>query len=122
MTRVCWMLCSRELSMPASPLGETRTLAPIVRILVTRRDRELPEDTREPEFSLYSTSREIIASRTHASHPLSRRSAFALKRTSSQRMVGRNQRKTSGIRWEAFWLSRSFFSPQLLCSCAPVLV
>lgn len=40
-TRVCWMLYSRELPMPSSPLGETRTLAPIVRILVTRRDREL---------------------------------------------------------------------------------
>lgn len=26
--------------MPSSPLGETRTLAPIVRTLVTRRDRE----------------------------------------------------------------------------------
>jgi hypothetical protein len=40
-TRVCWCYAQREVAMPASPLGETRTLAPIVRILVTRRDREL---------------------------------------------------------------------------------
>lgn len=45
----------RWLSMPASPLGETRALAPIVRILVARRDREFLKTPGSRKALLYST-------------------------------------------------------------------